>query len=108
MGARVLKIVNAINKPDHLYAPHLAIKEFSLSPGKDWMPRLPGRSLIQIGSGNGYWLHEQSRTELAAGTILLMAAGTPGRLLASQLNVMSLCYFLVIPERLCGLITHGE
>jgi AraC-like DNA-binding protein len=108
MSAKVLKIVNEIIKPDHLYAPHLAFREFSLSPGKEWMPKLSGWSLIQITSGNGYWLQEQSRTELEAGTVLLMAGGRQGRVLASQLNVLSLCYFSVMPERLAGLITHGE
>jgi AraC-like DNA-binding protein len=101
-----LKIVNAMNKL--LYEPHLVVREFFLSPGKEWIPKLSGWSLIQINSGTGYWLQEQSRTELETGTVLLMAGDRQGHVLASQLNAMSLLSFSVMPERLAGLITLGE
>ena len=79
-----------MNKPDHLYEPHLTAREVSLAPGKDWVPKNYDWSLLQIGSGNGYWLQDQTRTELDAGTVLLLAGTQPGRILASQLNAMSL------------------
>jgi len=97
-----------MNKPEHLYEPHLAIREFSVLPGGEWLPGLPGWSLIQVGSGAGYWLQGQSSIELEAGTVLLVADDTPGRIRASQLNGMSLCLFNVIPARLTGLVTLGE
>lgn len=98
-----------MNKSSHSYEPHLVIREFFLSPGTEWIPKLSGWSLIQINSGNGYWLQELSRTELAAGTVLLLAGDNrPGHVLASQLNTMSLRSFSVLPERLSGLITLGE
>lgn len=104
-----MKTVNAISKPDHLYESHLVVKEFSLSPGKEWQPKLQsGWSLIQIGCGNGYWLQQQTRTELEAGTVLMISGEGQGRVLASQLNVISLFTFSVQPERLFGLITLGE
>lgn len=77
-------------------------------PGGEWPPRLPGWSLIQIGSGTGYWLQGQSSTELETGTVVLVAGGVPGRVRASQLNGMSLFFFNVMPARLSGLITLGE
>ena len=97
-----------MNKLGQLYEPHLVIREITLPPGKEWLPKTSGWSLIQIGSGNGYWLQEQSRTELEAGTVLLLAGNFPGRILASQLNVMSLFIFSVIPDRLSGLIALEE
>jgi AraC-like DNA-binding protein len=97
-----------MNKPEYLYEPHLAIREFSVLPGGEWLPGLPGWSLIQVGSGAGYWLDGPTSTELETGTVLLVADGTPGRLRASQLNGMSLCLFNVIPARLTGLVTLGE
>ena len=97
-----------MHKPDYLYESHLVIKELSLAPGNEWLPQLSGWSLLQISHGTGYWLHQQSRTEIEAGMILMLPDGVQGRLLASQLNPLSLCYYSVIPERLGGLLTHGE
>ena len=61
-----------MRKADHLYEPHLVLREFSLSPGKEWLPKLSGWTLMQVGSGNGYWLEGQSRTELEAGAFTAM------------------------------------
>ncbi len=97
-----------MNKPDQLYEPHLSIREFSMLPGGEWLPKLSGWSLILVGGGTGYWLQGQSSTELETGSVLLMAADVPGRVRASQLNGMSLHAFNVIPARLTGLITLGE
>jgi len=69
---------------------------------------LCGWSLVQIGSGSGYWLEEQSRLELATGTVLLLCGNSCGRVLASRLTGLSLRYFSVMPDRLTGLITQGE
>lgn len=69
---------------------------------------MSGWSLVQIGSGSGYWLRDQSRLELDTGTVLLLAENIPGRILASCLNGISLHYFSVMPDRLTGLITQGE
>ena len=48
-----------MKKLEYLYEPHLVLKEFSVSTGKEWLPKLPGWSLVRIGGGNGYWLQEQ-------------------------------------------------
>jgi AraC-like DNA-binding protein len=103
-----MKIVEAMNELDHPYAPHLVIRNVSLAPGKEWSPGSSGWSLIQIGSGTGYWLQGQARQELESGMILLVAGDKPGRVLASRLNGMQMSFFSVIPERLTGLITQGE
>lgn len=90
------------------YASHLALRQLSLPPGNEWTPGLPGWSLVQISGGSGYWLEAQSSTELAAGTVLLVAGAAPGQVRASLLNGLTLHYFNLIPARLTGLITLGE
>lgn len=97
-----------MKKPALSYESHLMLREFSLSPGGEWLPHLPGWILIQINSGTGYWLQAQSSTELEAGMVLLVAEGATGHIRASLLNGLSLHYFNVIPARLISLITLGE
>jgi AraC-like DNA-binding protein len=103
-----MEIVDSANGLDHLYAPHLLIRSIVVGAGEEWSPQSAGWSLIEAGSGTGYWLEEQSRVELETGTVLLLAENVPGRILASRLNGMTLNLFTVMPERLTGLITQGE
>jgi AraC-like DNA-binding protein len=97
-----------MNTVDHLYEPHLTIKESSISPGKEWLPRLSDWSLIQVEEGMGYWLQAHSSIDLKNGTVLLVYGDGQGRIRASQLNSMSLYSFSVTPARLTGLITLSE
>ena len=98
-----------MKKPDRfLYEPHLAIREFSVPPGREWCVKLSGWSLIQVRSGTGYWMHAQFSRELEAGMVLLIADHVPGNIRASQLGALSLYAFSVRPSRLTGLITFGE
>jgi AraC-like DNA-binding protein len=98
-----------MKKPDRsLYEPHLAIREFSVPPGGEWLPKLSGWSLIQVRSGTGYWMQAQSGKELEPGMVLLIAEHVQGSFRASQLGELSLYSFSVIPSRLTGLITLGE
>ena len=92
----------------HLYEPHLTIKEFTILPGEEWLPRSPGWSLLQIKNGSGYYLQAQKNWELAVGTLLVFTGQTEGSVRASQLSGMSLSVFNIIPSRLTGLITLGE
>ena len=93
---------------DRTYEPHLTIREHSLAPGAEWLPRLFGWSLIQISAGNGYLLHPRGNQELEPGMLLLLSAGNPGSIRASQLGGLTVAYFSVEPERLTGLITLKE
>jgi AraC-like DNA-binding protein len=97
-----------MKKIDLLYEQHLVINKHSVLPGGEWTPRSLGWTVIQVQSGVGYWLQPQSSTEIEIGTVLLVAAGTPGRIRASQLNKLSLFSFNVVPGRLTGLIKSGE
>jgi AraC-like DNA-binding protein len=97
-----------MNRPERAYQPHLAIREFSVPPGGEWVPRSTGWSLIQIERGTGYLLQPQSSLELETGTALLVAGSAPWSIRASQLGELGLYTFTVIPSRLTGLITLGE
>src|SRR5580658_2113384 len=97
-----------MNTLDHLYEPHLAIREFSISSAKEWLPRPSDWSLIQVEEGMGYWLQGQSSIDLKTGAVLLVFGDGQGRIRASQLSSMSLYSFSVTPGRLTGLITLSE
>src|SRR5579872_1511823 len=97
-----------MTKLDGSYETHLAIRELSLPPGAEWVPRMSGWSLIQIGSGTGYWLQPKINQVLEAGMVVLLAAEVQGTIRASQLGGLSLRFFPVEPERLKGLITLDE
>jgi len=97
-----------MSRLDRAYQPHLAIREFSVPPGGEWVPRSTGWSLIQINRGTGYFLQPQSSLELETGTVLLVAGSAPGSIRASQLGGLGLYSFSVIPSRLTGLVTLGE
>lgn len=97
-----------MNKLNHFYEPHLAVREISVLPGGEWIPRISGWSMIQVEDGTGYWLQAPSSIELEVGTILVVAGNGLGRIRASQLNGLALRCFNVMPSRLTGLITLGE
>ncbi len=97
-----------MKRPQRTYEPHLVIREISVPPGGEWVPRSPGWSLIQMARGTGYYLQPQLSQELKTGTALLVAGHGQGSIRASQLGGLSLCVFNVIPARLTGLITLGE
>jgi AraC-like DNA-binding protein len=97
-----------MTKLDRSYEPHLVIREMSLLPGLEWAPRFSGWSLIQVGSGTGYFLQPRMNQELEPGMVLLLAAEAQGNIRASQLGGLSLNFFPVEPDRLTGLITMEE
>jgi AraC-like DNA-binding protein len=95
------------NTSTQLYETHLVIRKYSLPPGKEWLKKKSGWSLIQISSGTGYGLQGQSCVSLEAGAVLL-AGNAECRVRASQLNDLALHSFTMMPERLAGLMTQGE
>lgn len=97
-----------MNTLDHGYDAHLAIRKWSILPGKEWLPKPSDWLLIWVNEGTGYWLQGQSSIDLEAGTILLIARDNEGCIRASQLNSLSLSSFSVTPARLTGLITLSE
>jgi AraC-like DNA-binding protein len=90
------------------YHPNLAIREFDIPAGEEWVPHLTGWLMIQVRRGHGYCLRSSLNQELVAGTVLLLAGRLLGSIRASQLGELSLCSFSVIPERLTTLTTLSE
>ena len=97
-----------MKKANLSYEQHLVISEHAVSPGAEWVPQASGWTVIQVRRGAGYWLQSQSTMEIESGTVLVVAAGVPGRIRASQLNGLALFSFRVFPGRLTGLVTFGE
>jgi AraC-like DNA-binding protein len=95
-------------KSDFKYQPNLAIREFTIPSGGEWLPRANGWLLIHVRQGSGYCLQPQGNRELLAGSLLLVAGFLQGSIRASQLGDLSLGSFHIIPERLTGLITLDE
>ena len=98
----------SVKKSDFKYQPNLAIREFTIPSGEEWLPRVSGWSLIYVQQGSGYCLQSQGYRELATGSVLLVAGLLQGIIRASQLGELSLGTFYIIPERLTGLITLDE
>jgi AraC-like DNA-binding protein len=91
-----------------VHEPHLAVRELFVPSGGAWTPALSGWSVVLVSRGNGYCLHAQGNTELETGAMLLLSDQIRATIRASQLGVMSLHTFIVMPTRLAGLITLGE
>lgn len=96
-----------MKKGMHAFEPHLFINEFSVASGKEWFPPQVW-SMAQVVSGTGYCLREQKCETLETGAVLLLSGQTQVVIRASQLGMMTLKMFSVMPSRLTGLITLGE
>ena len=99
---------DSVKKSDFKYQPNLAIREFTIPSGGEWLPRASGWSLIHVRQGSGYCLQSHGNQELVTGSLLLAAGCLQGSIRASQLGELSLGSFHIIPERLTGLITLDE
>jgi AraC-like DNA-binding protein len=84
------------------------VREFSIQPKAEWVPRLAGWSLLQVNRGTGYFLQPELNRELEPGTVILLAGDVLGSLRASQLGELSFFLFNVMPRRLIGLMNLGE
>ena len=90
------------------FEPHLLIHEITLPRGGEWTPSFGGWALVQINSGISYWRHAEGTRELPAGSCLVLAGGTSGVLLASQLNEVVINHVCLRPDRLAGLLSLPE
>jgi AraC-like DNA-binding protein len=90
------------------FEPHLAIKRFTLLPGREWNFHPETWSFVQVTAGVGYWLHPRTNHDLETGSVLVLSENARGMLRASQLGELHLHFFEVRPERLSGLVTFGE
>ena len=88
--------------------PHLALRETSLAPGAEWIPEPSEWTLVQVGTGDGYWMGAKGNHELQAGAVLLLSGQARGLIRASCLGSMVLQFAAFEPERLTGVLTLSE
>lgn len=88
---------------------HLTLQELSLQPSTEWVPRCNGWLAARLAEGVGYWLgHHASTVELNVGDGFITFDNTDGLIRVSQLGVLKLQYFTVLPQHLVGLLTAAE
>jgi hypothetical protein len=86
---------------------HLILQDLSLSPSGEWIPG-GGWAVARAAEGAGYCLQTGTARELNAGDMVVVGPQASAVLRASQLGVMKLEYFHVLPQCLSGLLTIRE
>ena len=87
---------------------HLILQEMSLRPSGEWTPG-GGWTVVRVAEGAGYCLQPGTTArELNLGDMVIAGANTAAVFRASQLGVLRLEFFLVLPQYLNGLLTVTE
>ena len=87
---------------------HLIIQELTLHPSGEWKPELRGWTVLRVAEGVGYSMQGAAARELNGGDMIVVGPATKFTVRASQLNVLKLEFFLVLPQFLNGLLTVTE
>ena len=87
---------------------HLIIQEMTLRPSGEWKPEARGWTVVRVAEGAGYTMHGAAAKEFNAGEMIVVGPATSVTLRASQLGVLKLEFFLVLPQFLNGLLTVTE
>ncbi|MBW8864063.1 MAG: helix-turn-helix domain-containing protein [Verrucomicrobia bacterium] len=87
---------------------HLIIQELALRPSGEWKPEMRGWSVVRVAEGVGYCLQGAGARELNTGDALITGPATNVILRASQLGILKLEFYLVLPQYLNGLLTVTE
>ncbi len=87
---------------------HLIIQELTLQPSGEWKPEARGWTVLRIADGAGYSLQGSAARELNVGDMAVVDPATNLIVRASQLGVLRLQFFLVLPQYLNGLLTVTE
>ncbi len=88
-------------------ARHLILQEMSLRPSGEWTPG-GGWTVVRVAEGAGYGLQTGAARELNAGDMVVLGPNAAVIFRASQLGIMKLEYFQVLPQCLNGLLTVTE
>ena len=86
---------------------HLIIQEISLRPCGEWTPG-NGWTVVRVAAGPGYCLQTGTARDLNVGDVIVVGAQAVATFRASQLGVLKLEFFVVLPECLNGLLTVTE
>jgi len=87
---------------------HLIIEELALRPSGEWKPEAHGWTVVRVAEGAGYCLQGAGARELNPGDTVISGPSAGIILRASQLGIMKLEFFLVLPQYLNGLLTVTE
>ncbi|HSY19915.1 MAG TPA: helix-turn-helix domain-containing protein [Candidatus Acidoferrales bacterium] len=87
---------------------HLIIQELALRPSGEWKPEAQGWTVVRVAEGAGYCLQGPGARELNPGDAVITGPANNVILRASQLGIMKLEFFLVLPQYLNGLLTVTE
>ena len=86
---------------------HLILQEISLRPSGEWTPS-GGWTAVRVAEGVGYCLQTGTARGLNMGEMVVVGPNTSVVLRASQLGILKLDYFHVLPHCLNGLLTVTE
>lgn len=92
---------------DMIVARHLILQEMSLRPSGEWTPT-GGWTVVRVAEGAGYCLQTGSAREMNTGDMAVVGPNTTVVFRASQLGLLKLQYFHVLPQCLNGLLTVTE
>lgn len=87
---------------------HLVIHELVLEPSGEWKPDVRGWTVVRVVEGAGYCLHGGGAMELNPDDTLVCGAAGDVIVRASQLGVVKLDFFFVLPQLLNGVLTAAE
>jgi hemolysin activation/secretion protein/AraC-like DNA-binding protein len=86
---------------------HLILQEMSLRPSGEWSPG-GGWTVVRVAEGMGYCLQAGTAQELNVGDMVIAGPNAAVTFRASQLGVIKLDFFLILPQYLNGLLTVTE
>jgi hemolysin activation/secretion protein len=87
---------------------HLIIQEITLRPSGEWQPEPAAWIVARVAEGVGYALQGAAARELNPGDMVVIGPPTQFAIRASQLGILKLEFFLVLPQFLYGLVTLTE
>ena len=87
---------------------HLIIQDLTLRPSGEWKPETRGWTVVRVAEGVGYCLQGSVARELNVGDTVITGPVTAAVIRASQLGILKLEYFVVLPQYLNGLLTVAE
>lgn len=88
-------------------ARHLILQEMSLRPSGEWTPD-GDWTVVRVAEGAGYCLQSGAALELNVGDMMVVGPNASVVFRASQLGVLKLEYYHVLPQCLTGLLTVTE
>ena len=86
----------------------MIIQELALRPSGEWKPEARGWTVVRVAEGAGYSLQGAGARELNPGDTLIAAPAASIIIRASQLGVLKLEFYMVLPQYLNGLLTVTE